>query len=174
MVLPTYNEYDNLADLVRQILTIGIVTYVIVVDDNSPDGTGKLADALARNNGQVRVIHRSGKLGLGTAYIAGFRLALAENADRVVTMDADFSHKPRYLPAVVNLTKRYHVGIGSRYIAGGGVSRDWGWRRQLLSRISNCQEWPAQCSAWMSATVLPDFGVTGAMCYRESVLPKSK
>jgi dolichol-phosphate mannosyltransferase len=137
VVLPTYNERENLVSLVSQILALGIEAEVVVVDDNSPDGTGQVADEMAACDRRVHVIHRSGKLGLGTAYIAGFKRTLAEGAERVVTMDADFSHHPRYIPAVVALTERYHVGIGSRYVAGGGVSQDWGVRRRFLSSGAN-------------------------------------
>lgn len=137
VVLPTYNERDNLADLVSQILNLDLAAHILIVDDNSPDGTGILADQLAAQQPRVKVLHRPGKLGLGTAYVAGFKLALADGADRVLTMDADFSHHPRYIPAVVALTERYHVGIGSRYVPGGGVARDWGLRRRILSRGAN-------------------------------------
>jgi glycosyltransferase involved in cell wall biosynthesis len=146
VILPTYNERENLVSLVDQILTLDVPlaetgdyrkANVIVVDDNSPDGTGQLADELAAHDSRVRVIHRPGKLGLGTAYITGFKQALADGADRLVTMDADFSHHPRYIPAVVALTEHYHVGIGSRYVPGGGVGQDWGLRRRFLSKSAN-------------------------------------
>lgn len=137
VIIPTYNERDNLSDLISEILSLNMGAHIIVVDDNSPDGTGQLADNLAIQNQRLRVIHRPGKLGLGTAYIAGFKMALADNADRVVTMDADFSHNPRYVPAVVALTEQCHVGIGSRYVPGGGVTEDWGPRRRFLSRSAN-------------------------------------
>jgi len=137
VILPTYNERDNLIELAEQILALPTGAHLIVVDDNSPDGTGLLADQLAARSRRVQVIHRPAKLGLGTAYIAGFQLALAGGADRVVTMDADFSHHPRYIPAVAALADRFHVGIGSRYVAGGGVADNWGLRRRFLSRSAN-------------------------------------
>ena len=137
IILPTYNERENLEPLVGQLLALDLDLEVIVVDDGSPDGTGELADALAQHDARVHVIHRAGKLGLGTAYIAGFKYALAHGAERIVTMDADFSHHPRYVPVVVALTERYDVGIGSRYVPGGGVSETWGTHRRWLSRGAN-------------------------------------
>ncbi len=137
IVLPTYNERGNLEALVTQLLALELDVEIIVVDDNSPDGTGQLADELARRDARIHVIHRAGKLGLGSAYIAGFKYALARGAERIMTMDADFSHHPRYVPAVVGLTERYDVGIGSRYVPGGGVSETWGVHRRWLSRGAN-------------------------------------
>jgi glycosyltransferase involved in cell wall biosynthesis len=113
------------------------VNRVIVVDDNSPDGTGQIADRLAAQlPGRVDVIHRAGKLGLGTAYIAGFRRALDLAATQVITMDADFSHQPDYIPALLRLSRHCDLVIGSRYVSGGG-SRNWGILRQTLSRGAN-------------------------------------
>ena len=163
VIIPTYNERENLAELIGQILELEIGVHVIVVDDNSPDGTGELADELAAHNGRVGVIHRPGKLGLGTAYIAGFKRALAEGADRVVTMDADFSHHPRYIPALVALTDRYHVGIGSRYVPGGGVMADWGLHRKLLS-------WGANHFARLVLGLKARDCTAGFRCYRREVL----
>ncbi len=137
IVLPTYNERENLEALISQLMALEMDLEIIIVDDNSPDGTGELADEMARRDARVHVIHRPGKLGLGSAYIAGFKYALARGAERVVTMDADFSHHPRYVPAVVALTERYDVGIGSRYVPGGGVSEEWEMHRRWLSRGAN-------------------------------------
>lgn len=122
-IVPTYNEADNLGELIEQLLALPVGLSVIVVDDNSPDGTGELADQWAgRYPERVFPIHRAGKLGLGTAYIAGFRKALDElGAERILTMDADFSHNPRYIPAMVELSRTRHVVIGSRYVPGGGA-----------------------------------------------------
>src|SRR5512143_3591329 len=120
LVLPTYNEAENLVRLVPQLLALPLELRVLVVDDNSPDGTGRLADELAaRYPGRVEVIHRAGKLGLGTAYLAGFRLALAEGASEVLTMDADFSHQPRYIPELAARLRVADLVIGSRYVRGG-------------------------------------------------------
>ncbi len=138
IIVPTYNEADNLDDLITQILGLPEPVGVIVVDDNSPDGTGDLADAwTVKQPDRVHVIHRPGKMGLGTAYIAGFKKALHEvGADRIMTMDADFSHNPSYIPAMIALSSQKHVVIGSRYVPGGG-SLHCAWKRVMLSRISN-------------------------------------
>ncbi len=138
VIVPTYNEADNLDDLLSQLLALPVALGVVVVDDNSPDGTGALADRWAREHpGRVTVVHRPGKLGLGTAYIAGFKKALHElAAERVLTMDADFSHNPRYIPDLIALSSRVHVAIGSRYVPGGGT-RNCSRGRILLSRGAN-------------------------------------
>ncbi len=136
LVLPTYNESENLAAMVAAIQSLPTPIHIIVVDDNSPDGTGAIADALAAQSSSVEVIHRSGKLGLGTAYAAGFQRAIAAGNDLILTMDADFSHDPNYLPAILAASKQYDLVIGSRYVPGGGV-RDWPWHRQLLSWGAN-------------------------------------
>jgi dolichol-phosphate mannosyltransferase len=163
VIIPTYNERENLADLVGQILALDVQGHVIIVDDNSPDGTGELADALTARDGRVRVIHRPGKLGLGTAYVAGFRKALADGAERVLTMDADFSHHPRYIPALVSLTEQYHLGIGSRYVTGGGVTADWGIHRKFLS-------WGANHFARFMLGLRARDCTAGFRCYRREVL----
>lgn len=138
VIVPTFNEADNLDDLVTQLLALPVNVGVIIVDDNSPDGTGDLADAwVNKQPNRVYVVHRTGKLGLGTAYIAGFKKALHElGADRIMTMDADFSHNPRYIPAMIALSRDKHVVIGSRYVPGGG-SLNCSWKRVMLSRTSN-------------------------------------
>lgn len=137
VVIPTYNEKESLPRLMRELLELPVNIEIVVVDDNSPDGTGAIADDFAADHAQVRVVHRSGKLGLGTAYVAGFRQALAGGADRVVTMDADFSHNPRYIPNLVALCERYDLAIGSRYVPGGGIDANWGFHRKLLSAAAN-------------------------------------
>ena len=137
VIVPTYNEADNLDDLISQLLALPVAVGVIVVDDNSPDGTGQMADAWAtKQPGRVQVVHRPGKMGLGTAYIAGFKKALSIGAKRVMTMDADFSHNPRYIPDMIELSKQKHVVIGSRYVLGGG-QRNCTWKRVLLSKGAN-------------------------------------
>jgi dolichol-phosphate mannosyltransferase len=137
VIVPTYNEADNIDDLLEQILALGQVG-VIVVDDNSPDGTGSLADAWSQSNpALVHVVHRPGKMGLGTAYIAGFSHGLDQlGAARLLTMDADFSHNPRYIPDMIALSETKDVVIGSRYVPGGGT-RYCTWKRIVLSRIAN-------------------------------------
>ncbi|MDX1688782.1 MAG: polyprenol monophosphomannose synthase [Candidatus Promineifilaceae bacterium] len=137
MIVPTYNEADNLDELLAQLLALPVSLRVVVVDDNSPDGTGALADRwAARHPGRVVVVHRPAKLGLGTAYIAGFRRALEEDAGYVMTMDADFSHNPRYIPQMIAMARRKHVVIGSRYVDGGG-SLNCTWKRIVLSHAAN-------------------------------------
>ncbi len=137
VIVPTYNEKENLPRLVAELLRLEIRPNIAVIDDNSPDGTGALADELAGQHPEVTVLHRSGKLGLGTAYVAGFKHALAAGAERIVSMDADFSHHPRYIPHLVALCDRYDVGIGSRYTPGGGIDANWGAHRKLLSWGAN-------------------------------------
>lgn len=121
VIVPTYNEIDNLKPLVEQLLSLQAGLGVIVVDDNSPDGTGRLADQLAAEHPEVQVIHRPGKLGLGTAYKAGFAHALAMGIPLVLTMDADFSHDPRFIPSMLAKAADCDVVIGSRYVRGGGT-----------------------------------------------------
>ena len=128
----TYNERDNLTPLVREIRQAVPAADVLVIDDNSPDGTGDLADRLAVDDPHVRVMHRAGKLGLGTAILAGMRYAMDEGYDYLLNMDADFSHHPRYLPAIVAGMSRNDVMIGSRYVKGGGTA-NWPLSRQMMS-----------------------------------------
>lgn len=136
VVVPTYNECENIELLIEQILAQPRFK-IVVVDDNSPDGTGKLVAALARAEPRIGLLSRSGKQGLGTAYLAGFKRALAEGAAFVYEMDADFSHDPAYLPALLQAAEtRYDLVLGSRYVDGGGTS-DWGLVRKLISRGGN-------------------------------------
>lgn len=133
VVVPTYNEAENLPLLARAVLDLPIGADLLVVDDASPDGTGEIALALGRETGRVALLSRSGKLGLGTAYIAGFREALARGYRRIVQMDADFSHRPVDLPRLVKALDRADLVIGSRYVRGGGPE-SWGLGRRILSR----------------------------------------
>src|SRR5690348_10611249 len=126
LVLPTYNEAENLEPLVAAARAkLPPDARVLIVDDGSPDGTGAIADRLAAEHDNVRVLHRARKEGLGPAYIAGFREALAGGAGLILEMDADFSHDPAYLPRLLEEAKRADLVLGSRYVEGGGVS-DWG------------------------------------------------
>jgi glycosyltransferase involved in cell wall biosynthesis len=137
VVLPTYNEAENIPLLVPQLLALPHGLRVLIVDDGSPDGTGRIADRLAAENpGRVAVIHRPGKQGLGTAYMAGFRRAFELGADAVLTMDADFSHDPRYIPALLARSAEADVVIGSRYVPGGGAV-DSPPLRRFISRAAN-------------------------------------
>jgi dolichol-phosphate mannosyltransferase len=134
VILPTYNEAENLERIVAAILEqLPESGRVLVVDDNSPDGTGEIADRLAEGNERVAVVHRALKEGLGPAYLAGFRIALDAGAARIVEMDADFSHDPAYLPQLIEATESADLAIGSRYVPGGGVT-DWGPLRRFISR----------------------------------------
>ena len=138
VVLPTYNEAENLGKMVKALLAVEPPLHVLVVDDNSPDGTGAIADALAKDSdGRVRVLHRKQKTGLGDAYLAGFREALTDDADRVFEMDADFSHPVEALPAMIRLAEEYDVVVGSRYVKGGSLDRRWSLPRRLLSWLGN-------------------------------------
>ena len=121
IIIPTYDEQENIVLLVEKIVDLGLDSRVIIVDDNSPDGTGQLADELAVQNPGVGVIHRAGKLGLGTAHIAGMKAALDGGMETILTMDADFSHHPRYIPDLLAALERFDVVIGSRYVPGGGT-----------------------------------------------------
>jgi glycosyltransferase involved in cell wall biosynthesis len=119
IVIPTYNEKENIALLVEGIVGLGLDSQIIIVDDNSPDGTGQVADQLAAQHARIQVIHRPGKLGLGTAHIAGMKAALTGGARTILTMDADFSHHPRYIPGLLAALEQFDVVIGSRYVPGG-------------------------------------------------------
>ncbi len=136
VIVPTYNERENLPALARQVLAFP--TYrLMVIDDASPDGTGELADDIAREfPGRVDVFHRTGKRGLGRSYVEGMQRALATDADVICQMDADFSHDPKYLPDLVAATDRYDLVIGSRYLNGISVV-NWPLRRLILSTFAN-------------------------------------
>jgi dolichol-phosphate mannosyltransferase len=137
LILPTYNEADNLEALVRAVLPrleeTSLPHTILVVDDGSPDGTGEIADRLAAELPAVRVLHRARKQGLGRAYLAGFEMALADNAELVMEMDADFSHDPADVPRLIAAAGAADLVLGSRYVTGGGVE-NWGVARRLVSR----------------------------------------
>lgn len=164
VVVPTYNESGNLPEVYRRVFGAVPRAHLLVVDDNSPDGTGRLADAYAKKDRRVRVLHRTVKSGLGSAYVAGFQWALRRGYERVVAMDADLSHDPVVIPRMIDLSKDYDLVIGSRYIPGGGMSR-WGWERFAISRMANLfQKWvlglgPKDCTG-------------GFKCYRASLLSR--
>jgi glycosyltransferase involved in cell wall biosynthesis len=164
IIVPTYNEKENLPPLIERLLAQPLDLGVIVVDDASPDGTGAIADALAaEHDGRVQVIHRAGKLGLGTAYIAGFRRALAEGADFIVTMDADFSHPPEKVPELVAKAKQgYDLVIGSRYVPGGQAV-ECTLPRKMLS-------WGANTFARTLLGLKAHDTTAGFRCYRREVL----
>ncbi len=166
VLLPTYNERENLDAILDAILDARPDFHVLVIDDASPDGTGELADARAAADERVHVLHRSGKQGLGKAYVAGFEWALAAAAGytHVFEMDADFSHDPRYLGALLRACTEggADLAIGSRYVPGGGT-RGWPWHRQLISR-----------GGGLYARLLLGLGIedptAGFLCFRRRVL----
>ncbi len=167
IVLPTYNERDNLRHALERIREVAeadhLPLHTLVVDDNSPDGTGELADELAREYHDVEVLHRAGKEGLGKAYIAGFRHALAGGADLVFEMDADLSHDASYLPHFVRLVDQgADIVLGSRYVKGGGVE-NWSLSRKVISRGGGLYA--------RAVLGLPYHDLTGGFkCFRRSVL----
>ena len=137
VLIPTYNEAANLERIVTGVLDVCESLDVLVVDDASPDGTGSIADRLAaERGGRVRVLHRERKHGLGAAYLDAYRHALAGGYDKIVTMDADYSHDPRYLPGMLRLAEHADMVVGSRYVAQGGV-RGWGLFRRAMSRFGS-------------------------------------
>jgi dolichol-phosphate mannosyltransferase len=137
LVLPTYNEAENIEAVVRaslsRLASTGREHHVLVVDDSSPDGTGRIADGLAGEIAEVEVLHRAAKEGIGPAYLAGFGHALAQGAELLMEMDSDFSHDPADLPRLIEASDRADLVLGSRYVRGGGVT-DWGLGRRLISR----------------------------------------
>ncbi len=136
VVIPTYNESDNLPSLVAELHRQVPELTIVIVDDNSPDGTGRLADALASQNLWLHPIHRPSKLGLGTAHIAGIQWAMSQSLEPILTMDADFSHSPRYVPDLISAIGTFDMVIGSRYIPGGGTLH-CSLPRKALSRGAN-------------------------------------
>ncbi len=137
IILPTYNERENLDRFVKKLQEVfaagGLDGRIIVVDDNSPDGTGEIADRLAEQYGNLSVLHRPEKQGIGPAYLAGFKEALKTDTDFILEMDCDFSHDPAYLPALLEAAEDADLVLGSRYVAGGRVE-NWGLGRRLISR----------------------------------------
>jgi dolichol-phosphate mannosyltransferase len=133
LCLPTYDERENLAPMIDAILAAVPQVDVLVIDDNSPDGTGRLADEIAAREARVRVLHRAGKEGLGRAYLAGFAWALDRDYGLVLEMDCDFSHDPSYLPGMLAAAEEADLVLGSRYVEGGGTV-NWGLLRKLISR----------------------------------------
>lgn len=163
VIVPTYNERFNIARLIPAILAQDPSLEVLVVDDGSPDGTGAIVDGIAANNARVHVIHRAGKLGLGTAYIAGFRWALERKYDLVFEMDADFSHNPERLPEFLAAIKQSDVVLGSRYQNGHVNVVNWPMSRLFLSYAANIYA--------RFVTGLPIFDTTGGFkCFRRNVL----
>jgi len=163
VIVPTYNERFNIARLIPAVLAQDPSLEVLVVDDGSPDGTGAIVDGIAANNARVHVIHRASKLGLGTAYIAGFRWALERKYDLVFEMDADFSHNPERLPEFLEAIRESDVVLGSRYQNGHVNVVNWPMSRLFLSYGANIYA--------RFVTGLPIFDTTGGFkCFRRNVL----
>lgn len=139
VVIPTYNEVENLTAITNALFTLPVPDLgILIVDDASPDGTGQLADQLANQYPhRFHVIHRQGKLGLGTAYLQGFAWAIQHGAQYIIQMDADFSHSPDYVPQMLQLIPEYDVVVGSRYVRGGKLDERWPWWRRFLSWWAN-------------------------------------
>ncbi len=138
VVLPTYNEKENLPLMIEALFALNLDNlHILVVDDNSPDGTGKIADDFATHNPKVSVLHRQEKNGLGQAYIAGFKQALKMDADYIIQMDCDFSHQPKYIPELIKAIETNDLVIGSRFAKGGGVDEKWSVYRKLLTWFAN-------------------------------------
>ncbi len=162
IIFPTYNERDNIDKIVHAVLPLDARIHVLIVDDNSPDGTGEIADRLVRQEPKVNVLHRVKKEGLGQAYIAGFKWAIERKYDYIFEMDADFSHGPEYLKDFLREIKEYDLVLGSRYIAGVNVI-NWPISRLLLSYYANVYT--------RIVTGLPLRDATGGFkCYRREVL----
>jgi dolichol-phosphate mannosyltransferase len=163
VIIPTYNEIGNLPRIVPQVLAQDPRLEVLVVDDGSPDGTGRLADEMAAADRRIHVIHREGKLGLGTAYVAGFRWALAEGFDYAFEMDADFSHDPAHLGEFLQEIVGADLIVGSRYLQGRVTVVNWPMSRLLLSYFANVY------ARWVTGLQLWD-STGGFKCYRRKVL----
>ena len=166
IVIPTYDEAAALPSLLDRLLALDPAFDVLVVDDGSPDGTGEIADEFSRTTPRISVLHRAGKMGLGTAYRDGFRLAIARGAEIVIEMDADHSHNPKFLPALLRaLDEGADVAIGSRYVDGVRVE-NWPFRRLLLSRFANFY---VNHASGLPTSVVTD-ATSGFRAYRARVL----
>ena len=162
VIIPTFNERENLPRIVPSVLEVLPEAHILVVDDFSPDGTGEIADELSAQDPRIHVCHRKGPKGLGPAYLHGFRWALARSYRTIFEMDADFSHQPKYIPEFLAAAENADLVLGCRYIKGGGTE-DWGPLRQLISRGGNLY---ARSILW-----LPYKDLTGGFkCFRREVL----
>lgn len=180
IVIPTYNEKENIEKLIPQILKQDKNIDILVVDDGSPDGTGELVEKLAKKNPKIHVLHRKGKLGIGSAYIEGFKYGVKSEASRskargffslrrnkydlIISMDADLSHNPKYLPAMITASGKYDLVLGSRWTKGGGVT-GWPWHRYVMS-------WGANFFSRVLLKLKPKDITTGFRCYKREVLEK--
>ncbi|MEX0736124.1 MAG: polyprenol monophosphomannose synthase [Bacteroidota bacterium] len=162
VIIPTYNEAENLPRLIPSILALADHFEVLVVDDNSPDGTAQLVKGMQQGNRRIHLLERAAKLGLGTAYVAGFHFALAKGYERIFEMDADFSHDPAELPRLLEKTESYDLVIGSRYVSGVNVV-NWPMRRLVLSYAANVY------TRWITGMPVRD-ATAGFKCFRREVL----
>lgn len=164
ITLCTFNERENIVELIPELHAFAPDATILIIDDNSPDGTGALADQLSAADPRVQVLHRGGKLGLGTATLTGFRYAISNGFEFVVNLDADFSHPPKYIPQLIDRMAQCDVAIASRYVEGGGVAGWTRWRK-LMSQSVNL--WAKLCMG------LPTQDNSGSFrCYRVSQLAK--
>ena len=163
IVIPTYNEKINIENIIRDIFALNIENLcILIVDDNSPDGTGDMVEKMKTQYPNLDIIHREKKEGLGRAYVAGFKKALAQGADYIFEMDADFSHDPKYIPKFLEAIKEYDLVLGSRYCQGGGVE-NWDFFRKMISRFGNIYA--------RAVLQVPIRDLTGGYkCYRRKVL----
>lgn len=162
LIIPTYNERDNLSKLVGRLLNIRFDIEILIVDDNSPDGTGQLARAFSQKNPRVHLLEREKKMGLGPAYLAGFKWGLAKDFDLFVEMDADLSHRPRYLPVFFERIKECDMVVGSRWMKGGRIA-NWPAHRVFLSQMAGLY------SKIILGVSVNDM-TAGYVCYRRKVL----
>jgi dolichol-phosphate mannosyltransferase len=162
VIIPTYNESENIEKIVPLVMEKDPSIHVLIVDDNSPDGTGRIADEMAKKDGRVSVIHREKKSGLGTAYIAGFKFALEKGYDLIFEMDCDFSHDPKYLPHFLKAIQEADLVLGSRYVDGVNVI-NWPMSRLLLSYYANVY------SRLVTGLPVKD-ATSGFKCFRREVL----
>jgi len=162
VVVPTYNERENIEELIEKTLSTSPDIDILIVDDNSPDGTGEIAEKIAKENPRVKVLHRPGKMGLGSAYVEGFKWALKKGYDFIMEMDADFSHNPEDIPRFIEMIEEYDLVIGSRYTDGVSVV-NWPISRLLLSYFANIYA--------RTVTGVPIMDLTGGFkCFRREVL----
>jgi dolichol-phosphate mannosyltransferase len=164
IIIPTYDEKDNVEKLINAIFSLEDEFYITIVDDNSPDGTGQIADRLAAEDDRIHVIHRPRKLGLGSAYLEGFRYALSKDMNYIFEMDADFSHDPKYLHDMLEAIKDADLVVGSRYYQGVRVD-GWRFRRLLMSKFANMY------ASYIVIIPVWDF-TSGFKCYRREVLER--
>ncbi|HTC21696.1 MAG TPA: polyprenol monophosphomannose synthase [bacterium] len=164
IVVPTYNEKGNIEMVYRKIFKAARSCHLLIVDDNSPDGTGRMADGIAQKDKRVFVLHRQGKLGLGSAYVEGMKYALQKGYRNVIAMDADLSHDPTNLPKMIEMVQKHDLVIGSRYVKDGGMV-NWNARRFLISQLANLF-----CRSILGLKQADCSG--GFKCYRSSLLEK--